>query len=118
MSGQQYVSTSRASEKSHSKTAWLDLAAALANWRRNLPLEMRVEGVTEWSVLNIWPLVLKARSYLLECVVYRTMRDSFLADSGDTSRAARMLKTSIFELDTLLDRIQLHGLVRYCPLYL
>ncbi|EXJ66163.1 uncharacterized protein A1O5_10779 [Cladophialophora psammophila CBS 110553] len=114
-----YVQTSRFSETALTK-GWPELEGSLATWRMQLPAEMRTEGVYDWCQTNIWPLVLMARCYLLECIVYRVLRDSFRA-SGDAplaDRSARRLQTAMFELDSILDRIMLHNLARYCPLYM
>jgi len=119
--GAQYVEISRDTEPAASDEAWLQLEETLLRWRKDLPTEMHIERVHEWSVSNIWPLVLLARSYLLECIMYRMIRNNHRAASGVSTpiaRAIRRLPTAIFELDTIVDRIMLHDLARFCPLYL
>ena len=101
-----------------STSACESLENAISRWKRELPPEMSIEAVEEWSFRNVWILVLRATSYRFECVFYRSLKELYRA-SGDTrlmQRALQKQQNAMLELDTTLDRVMLHDLVRCCPL--
>jgi len=79
---------------------------------------MHTETVEEWSVETFWILVLRAMSYRLECVLYRTLRELYRAGGGEhlMHRALQKQQNAMLELDTIIDRIMLYDLVSSCPL--
>lgn len=102
-----------------SETSYRKIEETVASWRRILPNELCATEVHEWSVSNVWILVLMARSYLFECILYRMVRETFRASSAVvTQRASQRLQGAIFELDTTMDRILLHNVSHLCPLFL
>ena len=91
-----------------------DLEKAIHHWRRDLPPELHLEVVENWSSDTVWLLVLRAMSYRLECVLYRKLRK--LYDVGEKHRAPQKQQNSMLELSAILDRIVLQDLVSCCPL--
>lgn len=80
---------------------------------------MHVETVREWSVGNVWVLVLMAMSYRLECIFYRAMRKlPWSLDESTRNQLAKKQQSVMFELDTVTDRVALHDLTPFCPLSL
>jgi hypothetical protein len=73
----------------------------------------------EFNVDNVWILVLIARKYVLSCIAYRTLIGRSRTDNKDLADAtARKLGSVTFELGTVIDRIVVHDVARYCPLFM
>ncbi|KAL2832190.1 hypothetical protein BJY01DRAFT_254008 [Aspergillus pseudoustus] len=101
-----------------SASTCMQLEEGMSKWRESLPLELRCSMIQEWTVENFWALVLDARSFVTECIMYRTMREAFKSrDPKISRRAAQRLQHAMLELDTTIDRIMVHNLVEYCPMY-
>ena len=90
----------------------------MSEWKLDLPPNLNVSLVSNWTFDNVWILVLRAMSTRFECVFFRSAREVFRT-SGQHSLAQQFLQKqqdAMLELDTILTRIMLHDLVRYCPL--
>jgi hypothetical protein len=89
-------------------------------WKAGLPLEMHVDTVQDWSVTNVWILVLLAISFRMQAVFYRALRGYYraLADTAGMEVAFQRQKHVMFELGTIIRRVSVHNLGRLCPLSL
>lgn len=95
------------------------LEEGMGRWRQSLPLELRHCTIQEWNIENFWVLILDARSHVSECIMHRTLRDTFRSRDAERSRrAGQRLQHSMLELDATIDRIMVHELVGYCPMFL
>lgn len=102
-----------------SETTWDELEKKILRWQKDIPPELHCSANHEWGVDNFWVLVLEARIHVFKCMVYRTARDAFKSRNLDIShRATQKLHHAMLELDTIIDRIMVHGLVEYCPMFL
>jgi hypothetical protein len=108
---------SRNSKCLASQEATREFANSILDWRCSLPEDLLPSRVTVWSSDNVWILILLAMSYRLECVFYRTVREH--SRGSDDQEAVtwykQQLLSSIFELDTLLNRAVVHELVQFAP---
>lgn len=93
-----------------------ELAEAISSWRSSLPEDLLIDRVTRWSSANVWIIVLLALSYRLECLLYRWVREQTRGlDEDAFAWSKQQLLSSIFELDTLMKRAIVHGLIKLCP---
>ncbi|KAL4863690.1 hypothetical protein BDV12DRAFT_201822 [Aspergillus spectabilis] len=101
-----------------SESTCSQLEEGMMKWRESLHLELRCSMIQEWTVQNFWALVLDARSFVTVCIMYRTIREAFKSrDQKISRRAGQKLQHAMLELDTTIDRIMVHNLVEYCPMY-
>lgn len=77
-----------------------------------------MESVRDWENEGIWVLVLMAWCYRLECMLYRTPRKAYVADSNERERMTEILHRAIFELDTIVRRAVTHCMGRLLPMSL
>ena len=103
-------------EREFSVTSCQSFETSLTQWYDALPPELNVEAIQKWSVDNVWALILKATSRRLECIYYRTLRQRFKATTEEPRRvqALQNQQNAMFELDTIINRLMLHQLTRYC----
>lgn len=95
------------------------LEEGMSRWRQSLPEELRHCTIQDWNIETFWVLILDARSHVSECIMHRTVRDTFRSRNAQRSRrAAQRLHYSMLELDATIDRIMVHDLVGYCPMFL
>ncbi|EXJ66291.1 uncharacterized protein A1O5_10443 [Cladophialophora psammophila CBS 110553] len=115
--GARFLQIFKTHGRTPAKEACQEFEKSLSSWRKALPTEMHTENVQEWSAANVWALVLRATSYRLECGFYRLLT-GYDRTTGDQAVQHASLKqqNAIFELDTVIERIMLHGLIKYCPL--
>lgn len=116
-SGARHIEIFRLTESTPTRSGCDELEKAILQWRRELPPDLNVEFIEDWSNESVWILVLKAMSSRLECVFYRSLRR--LYDDGEESSKHRALQkqyNAMLDLSTVLDRIMLQDLVGYCPL--
>lgn len=92
-----------------------DFANAILEWRSSLPNDLLPSRVSTWSSENVRILILLAMSYRLERVFYRTVREQSRGsdDQEPVKWYKQQLLSSIFELDTLLNRAVVHDLVQF-----
>lgn len=90
-----------------------ELESALEDWYKSLPVELRMEGVREWSVENVWILIMRATSCRLECIFYRLLH-SRATNEDMALRIFQKQQSAMFEFGTVIDRLMLHKLARYC----
>ena len=102
-----------------SESTWNELEENIICMQEALPAELHYSAIQEWNVENFWVLVLDPRIHVFECIMYRMARDAFKSRNLNMSRRAeRKLHHAMLELDTTIDRIMVHGLVDYCPMFL
>ena len=80
---------------------------------------MRIQNIQEWTSSRIWVLVLMAMSYHLECIFYRTLRERSRERAGTDSLMdpwAQKQQHAMFELDTIIRRVVLAKVAKFCPL--
>ena len=117
--GAQFLDLFRSLGQVPTKEDCLRLEHTLFDWRQSLPYDLHVEGVQEWSSVNVWVLVLQMRVFLTECIFHRSVRKLFWHQDADFARRAeKRLHHATFEMDTILDRILLCDVARWCPLFL
>jgi len=92
-----------------------ELSERIAKWRASVPRELLIDQISELSAENVWIIFLLAMSFRLECLLYRNLRRRDRTNAESVSWADARLTLSIFELDTLLKRAVVHGVVQYCP---
>lgn len=81
---------------------------------------MSIGSLHEWTVDNIWVLVLLAMSFRIEAVFYRALREYFRR-SGDDSSVTQVIQkqeNAMFELSSIIQRASLHQVIGLCPLSL
>lgn len=83
--------------------AFDELGAAVHAWRQALPSEMK--GTPNGTMTDSWFLILKTRSYVCECVMYRVILRVSSTNENLRGRASRKLHGAMFELDATIDRI-------------
>jgi hypothetical protein len=118
--GGQFIETFRKPGKEPLPQDIEHLENAISAWRREVPVEMHLDSIQEWSSSNIWILVLLAMSFRLQAVFYRAVRE-YHHSKGDTAamqKAARKQENAMFELGTIIQRVSMHGLACLCPLSL
>ncbi|KAK5062908.1 hypothetical protein LTR84_004984 [Exophiala bonariae] len=112
-----YLEIFRSTESKPARSGCEELEKAILQWRKELPPDLNIEFIENWSNETVWILVLKAMSSRLECVLYRNLRTMY--DTGDESSEHRALQkqhNAMLDLSTTLDRIMLQDLVGCCPL--
>lgn len=89
-------------------------------WRKQLPLEMQVQSLQEWSEEKIWILVLLAMGYRLEAVFCRAVKAYYRSQNKTTlvDKMAQKQESAMFELSTMIQRASLHEVLHLCPLSL
>ncbi|KAF9889082.1 hypothetical protein FE257_008059 [Aspergillus nanangensis] len=105
--------------QSGSENVMNELEEQMFRWRQCLPDELKSVSAPKWDVTNVWVFVLNARSYISECIMFRMMLDAFkLEDEDLLNHIQQKLYTAMLEVDTAIDRILMHNLTSYCPLFL
>lgn len=92
----------------------------ISAWRKQLPAEMQLGTLQEWSSENIWILVLLAMGYRLEAVFCRASKEVYkaLEDSRAVQRTSQRQESAMFELSTIIQRASMHEVLHLCPLSL
>ncbi|KAJ9614358.1 hypothetical protein H2200_002494 [Cladophialophora chaetospira] len=112
-----FIELFRLPDPTSAKAAGGELEKAIHQWRKELPADLYVEMVENWSHDAVWILVLRAMSYRLECVLYRSLRNLYGAEEESSKHhALQKQQNAMLELSTVLDRIMLQDLVGCCPL--
>ncbi|KAH8807487.1 fungal-specific transcription factor domain-containing protein [Xylogone sp. PMI_703] len=98
-------------------TASRELESALSAWRSNLPQEMRMDSIENWSCSSVWVLVLMVMSYRFECIFYRDLKKRSRLDNRELAiHHEQKQLNAMLHLDTVLEQIMLHDLTGFCPL--
>ena len=87
------------------EVAFDELGVAVHAWRQSLPSEMKITNTPNVTIMDSWFLILNARSYVCECVMYRMILHAPFTDENLSKRASRKLHSALFELDAIIDRI-------------
>ena len=89
-----------------------EIGSAISDWRNELPQALRLDYLTHWDASNVWSPAILAFSYRLECLFYRTVCRRLESDGvGDTDRLRQRLLGAMFELNTILRRAMVHGVI-------
>ena len=101
-----------------SKSVRNSIQAQIVQWKRELPAEMSLDAVEEWSCDNVWILVLRAAAYRFQSIFHRASKkiDQANDDKDSARRTQQKQQDAMLGLDSTLDRIMLHNLVGCCPL--
>lgn len=96
------------------------LSDRISLWRKELPPEMQVQSLQEWSEDKIWILVLLAMGYRLEAVFCRAVKAYHRSQNETTlmEKMAQRQESAMFELSTMIQRASLHEMLHLCPLSL
>jgi hypothetical protein len=70
---------------------------------------MKITDIPNVNITDSWLLILNARSYVCECVMYRMIMRASSTDDSLSKRASRKLHSAIFELDAVIDRIMVQN---------
>lgn len=92
----------------------------IISWKKQLDPVLCIR-IHEWTVDNIWVLILLATSYRLEAVFYRRARDHFRRIDEDPAMAAQLhqkQENAMFELSSIIQRASLHKVLGLAPLSL
>lgn len=101
-----------------SKSVRNSIEAQIVQWKRELPAEMSLDAVDEWSCDNVWILVLRAAVYRFQSIFHRASKkiDQANDDIDSARRTQQKQQDAMLGLHSTLDRIMLHSLVGCCPL--
>jgi hypothetical protein len=92
-----------------------ELTFSLTSWRASLPEVLQLRS-TQLGTRDdeIWPSILLATSYRLECILYRTLcKQQQRADSSpaEYTTMKQRLHAAMFELDTVIGRVTAYGML-------
>ncbi|KAF9781426.1 hypothetical protein IL306_014045 [Fusarium sp. DS 682] len=92
----------------------------IMGWKNKLDPGISLLAFQEWSVANVWVLVLLAISFRLEAVFYRALRELHRRASDHTSmqRVAQRQENAMFELSAIIQRASINNVIGLCPLSL
>lgn len=117
--GSQFVNEFRKPGRTPTASFIREFTSSLAEWRRDLPTELRIESVQDWSSSNVWIIILLATSYHLEAIFCRAQHELHRhKDQEMMDRAVKRQQSAMYELGTIIQRASLHDVIRYCPLSL
>lgn len=100
------------------EVAFDELGAAAHAWRQSLPSEMKITNTPNVTMVDSWFLILNARSYVCECVMYRMILHAPSTDENLSKRASRKLHSAMFELDAIIDRIIIQNSAEFNSFFL
>ncbi|KAH8689341.1 hypothetical protein BGW36DRAFT_433347 [Talaromyces proteolyticus] len=86
------------------ETCCNELEVAIQDWRESLP-HLRIVNTLERTSITSWHLILLARSYICESIMYRMIKRSPSADKPLIQRATQMIENVMFDLDKTLEKI-------------
>jgi hypothetical protein len=114
-----YLDSFETTDQTFLETKARSIQADLSHWRSTLPPELQLAHIQQWNVANFWVLVLMVRAYLFECLLFRKLAETTESQGNRTSQiASEGLRIAMFELDTVIERLVLYDLAKFCPLYL
>lgn len=80
---------------------------------------MKPAEVRDWSPNNLCVLYLAARRYVCECVLYRILKKHYQSMEIELAfRVRKKLSNALFELDTVINRLSINNLDKYCPWFM